>query len=788
MTIPDRLLQHAALALAIAVIPPGALAADPAVTTATAAGAAQSTSRTCPIGVLKCPKPKLDWSTCRRNALLDFYVPGLPVEGDRESTPADASATQVKTLDKDRYVLEGDAQLERLDQLLRADTLTYDDATTDYSATGHVRYQDRGLLASADAAHGRTEPEQANLTGVNYQLLTSRGNGKAATANVTDPDHGDLTDATYSTCDPGDHTWELRADTIHLDQDEGVGRARDVTFALGGVPVFWLPYLRFPLTDERESGFLAPDIGYSNRRGFEFELPYYLNLAPNYDATIYPRLMTDRGLMLGGEFRYATESSTGSFVASILPDDHRADDESAEFGTLVPSDRWSYQWKDTTAWSQNWGASVDINHVSDDHYFEDFGHSLTRAATSMLPASAYIVGRGTWWTAAIGGDSYQITDPTLPSAYLPYRRLPRVTFNADAPVAGELEAGLDSEYVAFTKDDKPEGQRLDLFPYLTLPIETAAYFLRPKLGYRFTTYDLDASTLGGSPALTRTRPDRGLPIFSLDTGLVFDRSLTLGGEAMTQTLEPRAYYLWVPYRDQTDLPVFDTQSIPFSFSELFRSNRYIGADRQMDANNLSLALTSRLLSDSTGDEIVSASIGQIRYFSDQRVQLPGAPPTDYAGSTYAGELDLHLGANWRVTLDQQWNPNTDQIDLSTFTVQNRFGDGGLVNFSYRYRRNLIDQVDVSALVPITPKWRLIARDNFAIHDPVTKRDHETLERFIGVEHDTCCLTWRVLARRYIHDIQGDADSALYFEIEFKGIGAIGQASDNFLRRGILGFQ
>jgi LPS-assembly protein len=282
-----------------------------------------------------------------------------------------------------------------------------------------------------------------------------------------------------------------------------------------------------------------------------------------------------------------------------------------------------------------------------------------------------------------------------------------------------------------------------------------------------------------------------VPIFSLDSGLVFERSLDFRGEAWTQTFEPRAYYLRVPYRDQDELPLFDTQQIPFSFGELFRTNRFVGADRQMDANNLSLALTTRFLEDATGTERISASIGQIRYFDEQRVQLPNRPPTDYGGSTYAGELDLHLSDRWRVVLDQQWNPNTDRTDLSTLTLQNRFGHDGIVNFSYRYRRDFLEQVDVSAALPIAPGWRLIARENYALadpHPPAGSDGSRTLEGFLGIEHDTCCIAWRLVARHWVRNAEGETDNALYFELEFKGVGSVGQKTDSFLRRGILGYQ
>jgi len=762
----------------------------------------------CPIGTFKCKKKPVSWEMCKKNDLLDFYVPGLPTDGDRSTVARDASALKVQSPDKTHYVLEGNAEIKQLDLLLRADKLTYDADTTDYTAEGHVRYQDRSMLMSADRAEGNTDLDRCTLDGVQYQLLSSRGNGLAQVAVMQDVDHARMTKATYSTCDIDDQQWAFSAREMELDQAEGIGRGRNVTFRVHNVPVFWLPFMRFPLDDRRESGFLTPMIGYSNRRGLDVTFPYYFNLAPNYDATLFPREMTDRGFMLGGEFRYWTDSSKGAMNAEYIANDSGIHDEETLYNETLPSSRWWYKWQDTTMFSPNWGAAIDLNRVSDDRYFEDFGRGLYTSAISFLPSSAYINGHGSWWNASFGGDEYQITDPTFSDQYEPYRRLPRVTFNAENPLLGDLTGGVNSEFIAFSKSSyysgdtriRPlEGERLDLFPYLSYPIETASYFVRPQLGYRYTVYDLQNLNDITNPLVDKKSPSRGMPIFSLDSGLIFERSLTLGDEAWTQTLEPRAYYLRVPYRNQQDLPIFDTQEVPFSFGQLFRSNSFVGADRQSDANNLSLAMTTRFLEDASGEERLSASIGQIRYFDEQRVQLPTTDnplgkTTDYSGSTYAGEIDLRLTDRWRFILDQQWNPNTHQTDLSTFTVQNRFGSEGVFNFSYRYRRDFLEQVDVSAAIPITPGWRLIARENYALNDPLALptdprgTSGRNLERFLGIEHDTCCVSLRLLARNWIRNVEGQSDTALYFELEFKGVGSIGQKTDSFLHNAILGYQ
>ena len=737
-----------------------------------AAASAAGDDPGCPVGVLKCPPKPLNWAMCTKNDLLDFYVPGLPTEGDRNAVAQDISALRVSSPDRTSYLLEGDAEIRQLDLLLRANKLTYHTETTAYSAVGQVRYQDRSVLLSADDAHGNTDLDQCTLNGVRYQLLSSRGNGIAQVAVMDDRDHARLTGATYTTCDIRHQQWAFGAREMNLDREEGVGRARDVTLRVFDVPVFWVPYLRFPLDERRLSGVLVPSIGFGERRGFDLTVPYYLNLAPNYDATLSPRLMTERGLMLGGEFRYLTDSSRGSFNADYLSHDRRANDEALQYGQPIPDSRWWYRWRNNTTLGSSWGATVDINRVSDARYFEDFGRGLYSSAISFLPSNVYFNGQGDWWTASIGGDRYQITDPTLSDRFEPYQRLPRALFNAEHGLVGDLRAGLNAEFVAFGRDRALEGQRLDLYPFIAWPIETSAYFLRPEIGYRYTGYSLDHMEYSNNPLLTDRRPSRGVPIFSLDTGLIFERSLHFGDAAWTQTLEPRAYYLRVPYRDQADLPVFDTQEIPFSFGQLFRTNRFVGADRQMDANNLSLALTTRFLENASGEERVSASIGQIHYFDEQRVQLPGPGPsyepvpTDFSGSVYAGEIDLHLSKRWRVVLAQQWNPNTKRTDLSTVSVQNRFGNDGIVNFSYRYRRDFLEQVDVSLALPITESWRFIARENYALNNPLALPSDprgtrgRTLESFIGLEHESCCVAWRVLARRWIHNAAGESDNAI----------------------------
>lgn len=722
---------------------------------------------------------------CRADAYLEGYRDDLPRDGDRASAPTELRAEALSALKAGDYDLTGAAEARRADQRLAADRLQYRSEAQTALAEGNVRYQDRGLFVAAERADADLGKDTTTLTTTRYQLIgggddeggmPTRGNGTAAQARVEGGSGKQVThlqDVSFSTCDPGDRDWEITAREMTLDQASGEGQARGMRLRFKDTTLLALPYATFPIDDRRRSGFLLPSIGGGNNGGFDLLLPYYLHLAPNYDATLAPRIVSDRGLMAGGEFRWLTPSQRGEFSGAWMPNDREAD-----------RSRFSYSFKHVASLSPNFFVVSDINRVSDTRYFEDFGDSLSAAATSLLPSTAYLYGRGAWWNLSFGGDDIEVTDPRIGAAAEPYRRLPRLTLDLDYPLAEHLRLGLRSEAVSFDKDDYLDdagrrvdpvtGQRYDLQPYMAFPFERAWGYLRPELAWRETRYSLDGAR--------DDSPSRGQSIASLDAGLYFDRPLTLFGSALRQTLEPRLYYLRVPYREQSDLPVFDTQELTFSFAQLFRPNRFTGADRQMDADQATLALTTRLIDDGAGNELARLSVGQVRYFDDQQVQLPGVAPTDFSGSDYAAELDVGLSERWRFVFSQLYDPNRDRTDLSAVRVQHRFGERGVANLAYRFRRDLLEQVDASTAFPLNDKVRLIARWNYSL------RDERTLEALAGLEWGDCCYSLRLLGRHYVRNVQGDTANALFVELELRGLGSLGRRSEDFLRRAILGYR
>lgn len=704
------------------------------------------------------------FTLCRNNSMLDFFIADLPRDVERAGAATDLDADAISVSQRTRYLLEGDVVLRRADQRLAAQRMTYNSADGQFAAEGEVQYQDRSMLLGADRARGDQQTERTELDQVRYQLIGARGNGQAATAIQRGDARSDLTEVTFSTCDPGQRDWEIRAATMRLDHDTGEGRATDLRLRFKDVTLLRLPFASFPIDDRRRSGFLVPSFGGSNNGGFDFSIPYYLNLAPNFDATLIPRMITDRGFMLGAESRYLLPAHRGQWNVDWMPNDR-----------TVGRSRYLWRGQQSSSLAPWLSFRADISGVSDPRYFEDLGDSLTAAATPFLYSAVYFDARGDNWFASLGGDDVEVTDPRLPRQIAPYRRLPRLVGGFDQALVGPLRFGFAGEWVDFDRPDSITGERLDLMPSLSAPIERAGWFVRPEIAWRNTRYEL-SNTDGPQ------RPSRSLPIASLDAGLIFERPLRLFERSLRQTLEPRVYYLRTPFRDQDALPIFDTQELSFSFAQLFRPTRFSGADRQNDANQATLALTTRLLDDASGGEVLRASIGQISYFEPQRVQLPGVPASDFSRSAWAGELALAVDRRWRLVLAQQYDPNIKQTLFSTVGVRGLFDGGGVVNVDYRFRRGRFEQIDTTAAWPVSENLRLVGRYNHSLDAG------RTLEAFAGLEYRQCCYAVRALVRHYVRNTEGDTANAIFIELELNGLGALGRGTGDFLRQSIVGYR
>ncbi|HSS63525.1 MAG TPA: LPS assembly protein LptD [Gammaproteobacteria bacterium] len=695
----------------------------------------------------------------------------LPEHPEVERDPSDPDATFVTADSADMVeggvsVLTGNVIIDRGREQLGADKVSYDEPGQVIDAEGNVRYWNQGFHASGASGRMLLDKDQSTLENASFIDLPSHGRGTAEHVVVSGRDRVNARRATYTTCNPGSADWLLAASRIELDRTTDVGSATNVWVKFKKVPVFYSPYLTFPLSDKRKTGFLVPSFRVSGSNGVEATVPYYFNIAPNYDATLALRPMSDRGIQTQGEFRYLTKWGEGLFGGEYLPEDREFDD-----------DRAAFRFQHGGEFIRRWRADANFDWVSDNDYFEDLGTELAISSQSFLERRADLTYTGDAFWARARAQGYQTIDETLASDSRPYERLPQLYAATSLKERNRrLNVGASAEAVRFDRDASVTGGRLDLRPSLSYPYRTAGTFFVPNVALRYTYYKLDGVAAGADE-----EPDRLVPTASVDSGLFFERSLDIGEGSFIQTLEPRAFYLFVPFDEQRDLPVFDTGEYTFTFAQLFREDRFSGADRVGDANQLSLALTTRLLS-AEGEEIVRGSVGQIRYFRDRKVTLPGEPRETQDGSDLAAEVAASFARRWRVLGAVLWNPGDEQTNRSTLSLRYQPDERRVINLSYRFIRDLTEQTDVSLAWPLATNWRAVARFNYSLEE------NTTLETFAGIEYESCCWGLRLVGRRYLTNTEGDHSNAIFLELELKGLAGLGTGTSGFLEQSIPGYR
>lgn len=775
-------------------------------------------------------------------------IPDRPVV-NRELKPGETelNAEIVEAVEDEIYHAEGNAEVTRGTQQGSADVIEYNQATETVDLTGNVNYWDEDMYLHSQSVHIEVEDETARSSGTEYRLLANRGRGKADELYVIANKASEGRNIDYTTCDPvidgseqPTYTWKLSAEQITLNHETNWGVGRNVVLKVKDIPVFYTPYISFPLTNDRKTGFLAPSYGNTRRNGVEIQTPFYWNISPNMDATFTPRLLSDSGLMLMGEYRYLFENGNGHINAEYLPSDSNYNDEDRSYLSL----------EHTQVLPHNGMLRVVLNNLSDRQYYEDFGPSLEITSQAAVDRFVDLSFEGINWRAFARVQDFQIITPRInnqinigpnnlqninfafPILLDPYKRLPQIGFNYSSTRKNRaLNYELDSEFVYFKRNERSlmvapfaagtnallpviippatafiplnlpfvpatiapnilypdiDGSRFDLNPSVSYPVHTLSSFIEPKVGVRYTAYNLDDAS-----APFDDTPDRLLPYASLDAGLFLERDLNIFGEGHTQTLEPRMYYLYVPHENQDDLPVFDTGLYDDSFETLFYENRYSGIDRINDANRITLSLTSRLIN-ADGRESGHISIGQLFYLDEQDVTLPGQRIPDEDFSPLVFELgvkpadDLSLLANW------QWEPNENRMQKVDLQARYHPDSGRILNFAYRVRRadagvirtDAIDveQTDVSFRWPVSDTLNLVGRWVYALDED------KSLDIFGGLEYDSCCWGMRVVGRRFVSNSKGDTQTGIFFQFELKGLAGVGQKTVDFLYQNIPGYR
>lgn len=688
-------------------------------------------------------------------------VSGHPL-GGAPGSPVDIQADRVE-LEGETATFIGNVIVQYGSETLYADRARYNKTTDEIQASGNVR------LVTAMGDELETPLLQlVRETGVGFtQAVTFKfaengARGDARQIVFRGRELVRLEGSRYTRCPQGQDDWFIVASDIELDYDREVGSARHARIKFKSVPIFYWPYMTFPLSDRRKSGFLAPVFGTDTKNGFFFAAPYYFNIAPRLDSTLTPRYLSKRGLQFQSETRYLGRSYDGTLNADYLAND-RLRGGNRSFNKLLHHHYFN----------RHWLADVDLNNVSDPNYFEDFSFSVADAAATHIPQKFEIRYADETWRGLGRLFRYQTLDPAG-TAGIPYSRLPEILLTGDLPTGrNRLRYRVDADAANFEHPSKVSGQRVGVTPSVSWPLENSYAYAIPKLGARTVAYQL-AEGANDTPGET-------VPIASLDLGLNFERMIALRGAEQMQTLEPRLFYAYIPYRNQDDQPNFDTGPQDFNYSNLFRENRFFGGDRVGDANQLTAGVTSRVL-DGTGAEWLRASLGEVFYFDPPRVFTPeqqaaaalqaGAPTAER--SLLVEQLRARVSPTVYVRHDLQWDDRRARTTKSSSFIQYRPKSDRIVNFGHRYVNNaqltpsVLEQIELSTQWPVSQRWTVLARQSHSLIDD------SNLESFIGFQYNACCWLGRLYIQRRVTQELG-VSNLYYFEFELSGLLKLGAA-------------
>ena len=692
------------------------------------------------------------------------FDPAAPLEFSADSASFDREGISS---------LSGDVLIRQGNRALEAATAIYDHRHHTVQASGTIHYRDHTLEVTGEEATLDLRTNTGSFRQARYHLPLQHASGTALSLSRIDQEITRLRQVSYTTCNPNHIDWQLRASEIRLDRRTRMGSARNVSVRFKNVPFFYFPYLAFPIADERISGFLMPDISVNlSQNTTDIAIPYYWNIAPNYDATIIPRFISRRGALLGGEFRYLTPSSNGIVHGEYLLNDRAYGDTRALL-----------RFRHHSRFSPHWSATIRYNYVSDRNYFVDMGDSFNPNTTTHQERRMSLLYRNSNWLFSGTLLSYQMLLGTTP----PYQKFPELKLSyLGRQGDNRINYHFAAEYTYFDDNSRePTGSRFNFSPGISYPMRTQATFLVPRITLHHTLYQLDKTSPGIAPT-----PSRTLPAISLDSGVFLERTTRWGGTSLLQTLEPRLFYLYIPYRDQNDLPNFDTASYTFDYAQLFRENRFTNVDRINDANQISIGVTTRYLESNSGTERLRASAGQIFYLDDRRVSLNPGDATEHAGSSdLAAELRGQFLNDWSLGGSLLWDPQTRRSRRFSTRLQYRHDARHLFTIdyrhlyeastnSYRYKR-----FDLSGAWAINRHWYLLGHWNYDLGWQKTR------EALLGFGYDSCCWGVRLVSREFRNDSTAELNRAIFVNLELKGLSNInGEPIDALLKDGILGYE
>ena len=698
-----------------------------------------------------------DWSLCRFPSFEYLVSDGLV--GDE----AQAEALSLVTEGEERVHLAGNASLVSTEQRIDADDIFLTRSSEEIRASGDVLFADQNYRLKSPSVHIDNLNNRAEFDQAAFEINSSHARGEAEKIEKLDPYRNRYSDLYYTTCDPDDKVWHLRAAELEIDSESGIGTATHTTLYFHEVPFLYLPYFQFPVDDRRMSGILAPKVGYAERDGASVIVPVYWNMAPNYDMTITPAWYQNLGLQLNTENRYLFENHRGQVDLSYI-DDRETDDS-----------RWFKQWQHATALPYDIKTGLLLAETSDGDYFDDFALVAPQYNdTRHLERYVRFNRDGEFWQSELMWQDYQTLDETTSESDRPYNRLPRFTLDAEPePWQADIQTPVHLELVSFERDDSITGNRANFVTSLRWNSQQSWYFFKPDLQLAFTDYELDNNPEGNSI-------DRALPTLGIDSGLIFDRPAGSTGQ-WRQTLEPRLYFLFTPYENQDDIPDFDTSLASSTYNNLFRNNRFNGADRIGDAKQVTFGLSSRVFDNDNGDELLNARAGQIYYFDDRRVSLDGKRDEETRSDLIA-EVDFSPLSTLTLSTRLVYDPEESDLTDTDFSV-NYSNSGFASNFAYYYTENELEQALVSLAYPIDERWAVVAKIHHSLEFD------EPVENLLGINYESCCWGLKILAGQTGDENEdfAETENSIYFEFTFKGLSQAGQDIDTRLFEAIPGY-
>jgi LPS-assembly protein len=686
-----------------------------------------------------------------------------PVRSDDPNAPTVVRAEEITGRPDREIKLERNVEVTRGQTRMTADSACYQQVEDEVTARGHVNMWRFGDRYKGDALQLNLDSGKGWVLHPEYKMELNNAQGKANRLDFINEDVAVVTDGTYSTCEGPNPDWYLKSSTLRLDTGRDVGTAGKTIVYFKGVPIIGTPAMSFSLSGARRSGWLPPSIGFGSKGEAEVMLPYYFNIAPNRDLTLYPRLMLGRGLQLGATGRYLGETGAGSYMgethAEFLLNDQQ-----------TKTNRWLVNSLHSQALARGLSYGWNVRAASDNEYPSDFSKSVAASAERQLLRELRTDYQSPYWSLAARVQNYQVLedpaakdDPRL-SVPRPYDRLPQLNFHAGRYDVYGFDWAVDAEATRFWHPTLQRGNRGVLVPQVSYPWVRPGYFVTPKLMLHASKYALDQGGLSADPSVPRTQ-SLTVPTFSLDSGLIFERDSRLFGKAVTQTLEPRLFYVYTPFRDQSRFPNFDTAEAGFNFAQIFNENRFIGSDRVADANQVTAALVSRYI-ESNGAERLRLALGQRFYFREQRVRLDPNIPRNESRSDLLLAAAGRIAENWSFDSAVQYNAGASTTSMSNFGVQWQPAPLKVVNTEYRYLRGSFENADLSAQWPLSMRWYGVGRVSYSL------RDRKVLESLIGLEYKADCWVFRMGAQRFVTTAQ-TTSTPIFFQLELNGLSKLG---------------